>query len=91
MCFYTDTEDTRLRKSNSLLKEALKHGFVECRTVVRLLVGGAGAGKTHTKHLLYSWTPPEFRNSTLLATRPVQAIQVCTQNGQLQEVDPDHR
>ena len=55
-----------------------------------LLVGVAGAGKTHTKHLLFRWAPPESRNSTPLATRPVQAIRVraSTQGGQLQEVDP---
>ena len=76
MCFYTETEEARLRKSKSLLEEALKHGFVECRTVVCLLVGVAGAGKTHTKHLLFGWDPPEFRNSTSLAARPVQAIRV---------------
>ena len=51
----------------------------------------AGAGKTHTKHLLFRWAPPEFRNSTPLAVRPIQAIRVreSTQGGQLQEVDPD--
>ena len=51
----------------------------------------AGAGKTHTKHLLFRWAPPEFRNSTPLAARPVQAIRVraSSQSGQLQEVDPD--
>ena len=88
MCFYTEA---RLRKSKSLLEEALKHGFEECRTVVCLLVGVAGAGKTHSKHLLFGWTPPEFRNSTPLAVRPVQAIRVqaSTQGGQLQEVDPE--
>ena len=59
--------------------------------MVCLLVGVAGAGKTHTKHLLFRWAPPESRNSTPLATRPVQAIRVwaSTQSGQLQEVDPD--
>ena len=77
--------------SKTLLNEALKHGFVKCRTVVCLLVGVAGAGKTHTKHLLFRWAPPESRNSTPLAARPVQAIRVraSTQGGQLQEVDPD--
>ena len=86
-----ETQDTRLRKAISLLEEALKHGFVECRTVVCLLVGVAGAGKTHTKHLLFGWAPPESRNSTPLAARPVQAIRVraSTQGGQLQEIDPD--
>ena len=69
----------------------MKHGFVKCRTVVCLLVGVAGAGKTHTKHLLFGWAPPDTRNSTPLAVRPVQAIrvQVTTQSGKLQEVDPD--
>ena len=83
--------DARLKLSKSLLDEALKCGFVECRTVVCLLVGVAGAGKTNTKHLLFRWAPPESRNSTPLATRPVQAIRVraSTQGGQLQEVDPD--
>ena len=71
----------------------MKHGFVECRTVVCLLVGVAGAGKTHTKHLLFGWDPPKIRNSTPLAVRPVQAIRirVSTHGGQqlLEEVDPD--
>ena len=89
MYFYTESLDTRLRKSKLLLKEALKDGYVECRTVVCLLVGVAGAGKTHVKHLLFRWAPPELRDSTPLATRPVQAIRVSTQGGQLQEVDPD--
>ena len=77
--------------SKTLLDEALKRGFVKCRTVVCLLVGVAGAGKTHTKHLLFRWAPPESRNSTPLAVRPVQVIRVraSTQGGRLQEVKPD--
>ena len=56
-----------------------------------MLVGVAGAGKTHTKHLLFGWAPPELRNSTSLAARPIRAIRVraTTQGGQLQEVKPD--
>ena len=56
-----------------------------------LLVGVAGTGKTHTKHLLFGWAPPESRNSTPLAARPLKAIRVRAnaQGGQLQEVDPD--
>ena len=86
--FFTEA---RLITSKSLLDEALKHGFEECRTVVCLLVGVAGAGKTHTKHLLFRWAPPEFRDSTPVAVRPIQAIRVreSTQGGQLQEVDAD--
>ena len=51
----------------------------------------AGAGKTHTKHLLFRWAPPELRNSTPLAAKPIQAIRVraSTQGGQLQEVNPE--
>ena len=75
--------------SKTLLDEALKCGFVKCRTVVCLLVGVAGAGKTHTKHLLFRWAPPEVRGSTPLAVRPVQAIRVRREGEQLQEVEPD--
>ena len=59
--------------------------------MVCLLVGVAGAVKIHTKHLLFRWAPPEFRKSTPLAAKPVQAIcvQAITQGGQLQEVDPE--
>ena len=83
--------ESRQKKAKSLLEEALKRGFEECRTVVCLLVGVAGAGKTHTKHLLFRWAPPEFRNSTPLGVRPVQAIRVraSSQSGRLQEVDPE--
>ena len=73
-----ETEEARLQESKSLLEEALKPGFLTCRTVVCLLIGVAGAGKTHTKHLLFRWAPPESRNSTPLAARPVQAIRVGT-------------
>ena len=87
---YADTK-SRLQKSKTLLEEALKHGSADCRTVVCLLVGVAGAGKTHTKHLLFRWAPPDFRNSTPLAARPVQAIRVLPseEGGELHEVDPD--
>ena len=82
--------DARLRKSRSLLEEALKHGFVECRTVVCLLVGVAGAGKTHTQHLLLRKEPPKSRNSTPMAVKPIRAVLVSANSGQLQEVSIDH-
>ena len=90
MGLYAD-EKARLQKSKSLLHggSLKKHAFVKCRTVVCLLVGVAGAGKTHTKHLLFRWAPPKFRDSTPLAAKPVQAIRVSTQDGQLHEVKPD--
>ena len=90
MFYYTEMLDARLRKSRSLLEEALKHGFVECRTVVCLLVGVAGAGKTHTQHLLLRKEPPESRNSTPMAVKPIRAVLVSANSGQLQEVTIDH-
>ena len=57
--------------------------------MVCLLVGVAGAGKTHTKHLLFRKDPPVVRGSTPLAVRPVQAIRVRKDGEQLQEVEPD--
>ena len=57
--------------------------------MVCLLVGVAGAGKTHTKHLLFRKPPPEVRGSTPLAVRPVQAIRVRREGDQLEEVKHD--
>ena len=90
MFYYTETLDARLKKSRSLLEEALKHGYAECRTVVYLLVGVAGAGKTHTQHLLLKKEPPESRNSTPLAVEPIRAVLVSAKSGQLEEVSIDH-
>ena len=87
---YAETEEARLRRSKSLLEKALKHGFVECQTVVCLLVGVAGAGKTHTQHLLLKKPPPESRTSTPLAVKPIRAVLVCANSGELQEVSIDH-
>ena len=76
--------------SKTLLEEALRHGFVECRTVVCLLVGVAGAGKTHTQHLLLKKKPPESRTSTSIAVKPIRAVLVSAKSGELQEVSIDH-
>ena len=80
---------SRLAMSKSLLEKSLKSGFVECRKVVCLLVGVAGAGKTHTKHLLFRWAPPGSRNSTPIAERPVRAVRVSANGEHLQEVNID--
>ena len=53
----------RLKLSETLLEEALKYGFVDSQTVVCLLIGVAGAGKTHTINLLLQKDPPEQRNN----------------------------
>ena len=46
------TEEARLQLSKSLLEEALKHGFVTCRTIVCLLVGVAGGREDTYKTLV---------------------------------------
>jgi len=79
----------RFKSSQSLLEKALRHGFVEPRTVLCLLTGVAGSGKTHTKHLLFGKNPPEDRTSTPLAERPVRAVIVCKTSEQFQEVNID--
>ena len=55
-----------------------------------LLVGVAGAGKTHTQHLLLRKKPPESRNSTPMAVKPIRAVLARSNSGQLQEVSIDH-
>jgi len=79
----------RFKLSKATLKKALKGGSVESQMVVCLLIGVAGAGKTHTIHLLLQKDPPKQRNSTALAERPVRAIRVSASSGNLQEVSSD--
>ena len=76
----------RRKSSKALLKEALRHGYVTSQTVVCLLIGVAGTGKTHTIHLLLQKDPPGQRNSTPLVERPVRAVRVSERGGKLQEV-----
>ena len=82
-------EEARFKSSQSLLEKALRHGFVEPRTVVCLLTGIAGSGKTHTKHLLFKKSPPGNRTSTDLAERPVRAVIVSKTGEQFHEVNID--
>lgn len=56
-------------------KQALKDGFVSAYLIKVLIIGAAGAGKTHLLHLLFNEPPPRVRESTSLMERPVQAIQ----------------
>ena len=79
----------RLKSSKTLLEEALRYGFVDSQTVVCLLIGVAGTGKTHTIHLLLQKDPPEQRNSTNLAERPVRAVRVSERGGNLQEISAE--
>ena len=47
-------------------------GYVETSVTKCLILGAAGVGKTHLKHLLLKKDPPEQRVSTGLADNPVR-------------------
>ena len=49
-------------------------GYVEIAVIKCLVLGAAGVGKTHLKHLLLGMVPPALRVSTGLADNPVRAI-----------------
>ena len=49
-------------------------GYVETSVTKCLILGAAGVGKTHLKHLLLKKDPPQRRVSTGLADNPARAI-----------------
>ena len=57
-----------------LYDEAMTRGYVETSVTKCLILGAAGVGKTHLKHLLLKKDPPEQRVSTGMADNPVRAI-----------------
>ena len=57
-----------------LYDEAMTKGYVETSVTKCLILGAAGVGKIHLKHLLLKKDPPEQLVSTGLADNPVQAI-----------------
>ena len=56
-----------------LYDEAMTKGYVETSVTKCLILGAAGVGKTHLKHLLLKKDLPEQRVSTGLADNPVRA------------------
>ena len=52
----------------------MSKGYVETSVTKCLILGAAGVGKTHLKHLLLKKDPPEQRVSTGVADNPVRAI-----------------
>ena len=52
----------------------MSKGYVETSVTKCLILGAAGVGKTHLKHLLLKKDPPEQRVSTGLADNPIRAI-----------------
>ena len=52
----------------------MSKGYVETSVTKCLILGAAGVGKTHLKHLLLKKDPPGQRVSTGLADNPIRAI-----------------
>lgn len=54
----------------------MKYGSLQAYLSKMLLFGSAGVGKSCTKDVVAGFTPPELRQSTPLATRPVTLYQL---------------
>ena len=64
----------------------MSKGYVETSVTKCLILGAAGVGKTHLKHLLLNESPPEIRVSTGLADNPVRSVS-CTLTGVVKDED----
>ena len=82
-CIYYVTDET----SKQLFQQAMSEGLVSLRTVVLLLIGVAGAGKTSFCHMLFNKAPPDVRESTPLAQAPVRAISISKATALFREDD----
>eukprot|EP00731_Ephydatia_muelleri_P035079 Em0095g9a len=71
----------------TLYEEAMTKGYVETSVTKCLILGAAGVGKTHLKHLLLKKDPPQQRVSTGLADNPVRAISFSLAGVSVQEED----
>ena len=60
-------------QSKKLFQEAMQSGYVVLHTIVLLLIGVAGAGKTCFCHMLFDEPPPSLRASTPLAKSSIRA------------------
>ena len=70
-----------------LYKKAMTKGYVETSVTKCLILGAAGVGKTHFKHLFLKMDPPQQRVSTGLADNPVRAISSTLAGVREQEED----
>ena len=55
----------------------MENGYVLLNTIVLLLIGIAGAGKTSFCHMLFGERPPTVRKSTPLALSSIRAMSFC--------------
>ena len=77
-----------------LYNQALTHGYIESRSIVSVLTGAAGSGKTHVKYLLFKKKPPVIRISTALMESPVRALSLAridAEDDDWQEIDDDEQ
>ena len=86
------------KRSQRLLSEALKAGYVRVITLVCIILGLPGVGKTLLKNLLLSKppVPPALRSSTPCAEAPIRievrtvsGMRVRNEQGKWKEVDDD--
>ena len=61
-------------QSKKLFQEAMQSGYVVLHTIVLLLIGVAGTGKTCFCHMLFDEPPPSLRESTPLAKSSIRAL-----------------
>ena len=80
--------------AQTLYSQALKRGYIESRSIVSILTGAAGSGKTHVKYLLFKKKPPVIRISTALMESPVRALSLAridAEDDDWQEIDDDEQ
>ena len=68
-------------ESRRLFELSMKQGFVDTYTDKMLFYGSAGVGKTCTMSIVAGEDPPNVRNSTPLATRPIIMYQMQEMEG----------
>ena len=62
------------RQARELFDKALEKGYVLCHIDKCVMMGNAGAGKTHVMYRLFDKDPPAIRSSTAVAEAPIRAI-----------------
>eukprot|EP00731_Ephydatia_muelleri_P012571 Em0006g1465a len=82
-----EAESQKEADERRLYEEAMTKGYVETSVTKCLILGAAGVGKTHLKHLLLKKDPPQQRVSTGLADNPVRAISFSLAGVSVQEED----
>eukprot|EP00731_Ephydatia_muelleri_P021695 Em0014g286a len=81
------TLNTNNGNERRFYEEAMTKGYVEISVTKCLIIGAAGVGKTHLKHLLLKKDPPEQRTSTGLADNPIRAVSSSMAGVGVQEDD----